>query len=303
MGLPVCANLVRAGFSVTAADVRPQAQAAARGVGAGWADTPAAAAAGADVVFTMLPGPPEVTDAMLGTGGVLDAMAAGAVWIDLTSSTPAVGVLVGAAAERGGVGVLDVPVGGGVSAAESGELSLYVGGDAAVLEAHRELLSAFANRITYMGGHGAGYLTKLLVNLLWFGQAVATGEALLLAARFGLDLEAVRAALASSAAGSEFLRQHAPALLAGDYLTTFGLDRCHEELAGITALADEYAVPFELGKLVTGIHARALAEFGPQDGELLAVALLEQEAGLLLRSSDAEARRPAAADSPSTDYW
>jgi 3-hydroxyisobutyrate dehydrogenase len=77
------------------------------------------------------------------------------------------------------------------------------------------------------------------VNLLWFGQAVATAEALLLARRSGIDLDVLQQALGDSAAASSFIQRDLGALLSGDYLPSFGLDRCCEELAAINALARE----------------------------------------------------------------
>jgi 3-hydroxyisobutyrate dehydrogenase len=178
---------------------------------------------------------------------------------------------------------------GDLRAAASGTLQLFVGGDATLLERHRGLLQALADphRIVHMGGQGAGYTTKLLVNLLWFGQAIATAEALLLAQGEGIDLEVLHQALAGSAAASSFIQHDLGALLGGDYLTSFGLDRCTEELAAITDLARENGVPFELSEHVERTYRRALARYGPADGELLAVAMIEEQAGAQLR------RRPA----------
>lgn len=169
----------------------------------------------------------------------------------------------------------------------TGTLQLFVGGDTALVERHRPLLEVLADpqRITHVGGHGTGYMTKLLVNLLWFGQGVATGEALLLARRAGIDLGILRQALTGSAASSAFISHDLDALPAGDYLACFGLDRCCEELAAVTALGREHDVPFELSALVEQIYQRALRRYGPADGELLAVALLEEEAGVQLRHS------------------
>lgn len=177
--------------------------------------------------------------------------------------------------------MLEAPAGGGVPGARAGKLRLFVGGDAAVVEHHRPLPEVLADpqRITHVGGHGAGYLTKLLVNLLWFGQAIATAEALLLARRAGIDLDVLRQALMDSAASSAFIRSSLGALLAGDYMTGFGLDRCCEELTTVTALGREHDVPLELSALVERIHQRALTRYGPTDGELLAVALLEKKPG------------------------
>ncbi len=289
MGLPMCANLVRAGYDVTAGDLRPGRQAAAAACGARRGGTAAEVAVTAEVLITMLPGTRELHDMMLMPGGVLAALSRGATWIDMTSTAPATGRVLAHAALASGVGMLDAPAGGGVRAAASGTLQLFVGGDAELLDHHRGLLQALADphRIDHMGGHGAGYTTKLLVNLLWFGQAVATAEALLLAHREGIDLEVLHQTLADSAAASSFIHHDLGALLGGDYLASFGLDRCAEELAAITDLARENGVPFELSEHVERTYSRALARYGPADGELLAVAMMEDQAGAQLR------RRPA----------
>ena len=170
------------------------------------------------------------------------------------------------------------------SAAAAGTLQLFVGGRSDVVARHRGMLELLG-RVEHVGDHGAGYTTKLLVNLLWFGQAVAVGEAFLLAHRAGIDLDVLRSALGRSAAASEFVRCDLSALLGGDYLESFGIDRCCEELAAVVALADELAVPFELSAAVERAYRAALTRYGPIDGELLAVALLEERAGTRLRRS------------------
>lgn len=285
MGLPMCANLVAAGYEVTAADARPGLEAAVLDCGARWRGRPADAAAGADLVITVLPGPREVQDVMAGPGGVLAVMPAGAAWVDMTTNSPSAARDLAADAAARGIGVLEAPVGGGVRAARAGTLQLFVGGDSALLERCRPVLEVLAEPrlIAHIGGNGAGYTAKLLVNLLWFGQAVATAEALLVARRAAIDLDVLRQALAASAASSAFIQRDLAALLDGDYLTSFGLDRCCEELASVLALAHETGVPCDFAQLVERTYQRALGRYGPADGELLAVALLEEEAGLRLR--------------------
>jgi 3-hydroxyisobutyrate dehydrogenase len=285
MGMPMCANLVQAGYTVTAGDVRPGRETEVTACGARWAGEAAEAAAGADVLITMLPGTQELTEVMLGPGGVLAVLPPEATWIDMTSTDPKAGRELAAAAHGRGVRVLEAPVGGGVPAAVAGTLQLFVGGDAVLLEQHRALLQVLADpaRITHVGGTGTGYTAKLLVNLLWFGQAVATAEALLLGRRAGIDLDVLRSAFAGSAAASHFITHDLSALFQGDYLTSFGLDRCCEELAAVTALARENRMPFELSEHVERVYRLALDRYGPVDGELLAVAMLEEQAGVRLR--------------------
>jgi 3-hydroxyisobutyrate dehydrogenase len=91
-------------------------------------------------------------------------------------------------------------------------------------------------------------------------------------------------ALRGSSAASTFNRRDVAALFHGDYLASFGLDRICEELEAVTVLAHDYRVPFELSDLVCRTYRRALARYGPVNGELLAMALIEDEAGQKLRT-------------------
>jgi 3-hydroxyisobutyrate dehydrogenase len=279
MGLTICQRLVDAGFCVTAGDRRGECEEDVRAVGARWAQDTSQVVEAADVLITVLPGSSELQDVM---SSAIPALRPGMVWIDMTSAAPGVGLDLMTRAEQRGAQCLEATLGGGVRAAETATLQLFVGGDADLLDRHRPLLETVGT-IEHLGGHGAGYLSKLLVNLLWFGQAVAVGEALLLGLREGLDLDVFVAALRRSAAASNFVGDDLSALLAGDYLDTFGLDRCCEELDAVVGLARDGDVPSELSTAVQQAYRDALVRFGPVDGELLAVALLEERAGLQLR--------------------
>jgi len=286
MGLPIVTRLAAAGYEVTVFDVDAAVATSVRSSGASWAESAPAAARAADVLVTVLPGPTELRDAMLGENGALAYMRAGAYWLDLTSNDPRVASEVATQAISCGVHSVGAPMGGGVTAAETGELEFFVGGDAAAVEAVRPLLAVLGARasLTYLGSDiGAGYTAKLLANLLWFGQAVATTEALLLGQALGLDLATLRTTLGASAGGSVFLDRYVDSLLAGDYLESFGIDRVVEELDTVTALAETAGVPFELSTLVMRLHREALSRFGPVDGELLAAKLLEERANTTLR--------------------
>jgi 3-hydroxyisobutyrate dehydrogenase len=285
MGMPICASLARAGYDVTATDRRTELEPELAARGARWAESPRAVAEASEVLLTVLPGSDEVREVLLSDDGALSGLRRGATWIDMSTCPPGAGRALAERAQSAGVRCLDAPMGAGVDAATAATLHLYVGGDAALVEEQRGLLSAVANpvHIRHVGAGGAGYLVKLLANLLWFGQAVATAEALLVAGRAGLDLDVVRDAIGSSAASSDFIRSDLDALLDGDYLTSFPLDRCCAELEAATALAGELGVPHELASVVTSIHLSALERYGPVDGELLGVSLLEEQAGLRIR--------------------
>ncbi|MFF4305260.1 NAD(P)-dependent oxidoreductase [Streptomyces sp. NPDC001601] len=283
MGTPLCGRFVTAGHAVTAFDLRPEREEAVRSLGADWASSVTAAAAGADVLVTVVPGPDEAEAAL--QDAVFSVLASGAVWIDMTSNAPAVAEVLRERARAHGVDVLEAPVGGSPDDAEQGRLRLFVGGSPEVLDRYRPLLEAVttSDRISHMGGPGTGYTTKLLINLLWFGQAAATAEALLLGRRAGIDLGVLRDTLADSAAGSDFIRRDLSALFAGNYLPSYGLDRIRDQLEVITGEARDLGTPHAIADTVLRLHRRALERFGPVNGELLAVALLEEVAGTLLR--------------------
>jgi 3-hydroxyisobutyrate dehydrogenase len=284
MGLAMCVRLAGRGFAVSATDLRPEVRGPVTEAGAHWADSAAEVAARCDVLITMLPGPGEVSAI---AGEMIGALSPGCTWIDMSSATPAVAAEIALAAEGRDVRILDAPVGGGPPEAGSGHLLAFVGASGDDLEAQRDVLESLAERVVHVGRPGSGYAVKLIVNLLWFEQAVAAAEALSLAVRAGLHPETVRLAVQESAAASRFMERDAPALMRGDDLTSFSLARSHEELAGVLALGDQLGVPLALAERATELYAQALERYGDVDGELMAARLVAERAGVDLAGEGA----------------
>jgi 3-hydroxyisobutyrate dehydrogenase len=292
MGIEVCARVVQARYTVTATDLRPELEPVVVATGARWAGSVAEVASRCDVVITVLPGPAEVSAVI---DPMVEALAPGSTWIDLSSATPEVADRIARAAQSRGVRTLDAPVGGGPEVARSGRLLVFAGGDAGVLEVERELLEAFASRVLHVGAAGSGYAVKLLVNLLWFGQAVAASEALALATRCGVDPEEFRRAVQESAAASRFMAIDAPALLRGDDMQAFSLSRCVDELEAVLALARQLDAPFAIAGRVTELYADALERYGDVAGELLAARLVAERSNVRFgEHPDASGQAPAA---------
>jgi 3-hydroxyisobutyrate dehydrogenase len=184
------------------------------------------------------------------------------------------------------VEVLDAPVAGQSVGAEAGTLSIYVGGSEEAFERGRPLLEAMGNprRIFHVGDNGAGYTVKLLLNLLWFIQSVATGEVLSTGVRAGVSLEKLYEALVGSPANTNFLEHDVRSVLdAGDYDEAFPMRLVTKDLGLAVDLAREVGVPVELAALVEQIHRRARIRFGDQAGEISAIRLYEELAGVELR--------------------
>ncbi len=281
MGLPIAARLVANGFTSSVFDIVDRAEAAAA-IGAAWAPDARALASDSDVLVTALPGRAELEQVLSGDDGLLASLRHGALWLDLTSGSPELTAsLAGLAAARG-VAVVAAPMGGSPADAEAGTLTFSVAGADSAIERVLPLLAVLAvdGGIQRIGSRPEDAQTvKLLANLLWFGQAVAATEALLLGTALGVDVATLRRVLPRSAGASRFLDGHLDQLLAGDNAETFGLARVVEELDSAAALAESTGTPFELSALVTRLHHEALERFGAVDGELLAARLLEERAG------------------------
>jgi 3-hydroxyisobutyrate dehydrogenase len=275
MGIAVCGRLADRGFSIVANDQRSELRDSVIETGAQWAETAAETAARCDVLLTMLPGPAELAAAR---DSLIDALRPGSTWIDMTTANPAMAEEIAYAVRSRAVRTLDAPLAGDPVAARTGRLLVFVGAREADLEAHRGLLEHLASTVIHVGRPGSGYTMKLLVNLLWFGQAVANAEALSLAVRAGLDPRVVRSAVQQSAAANRFMERDADALLSGDGLTSYALGRCHDQLRIVLSLADELEVPLALGERVTELYAQALQRYGNLDGELLAARLVAERA-------------------------
>jgi len=286
MGGPMCGHLVRAGYEVSAFDVDPVALSRLRDAGARAAGSVADCAHGVEVLITMLPAPPHVEQVLLGEGAAIAALEPGSIAIDMSTSSTAVGARVLSAAGTRGVEVLDAPVAGQSIGAKAGTLAIYVGGSEAVFARARELFDVMGDpeRIFHLGPNGAGYTVKLLLNLLWFIESVAVGEVLSLGVRAGVSLDRLHAALVGSPANSVFLERDVRMVLDdGDYDEAFPMRLVTKDLGLAVDLARDVGMPVELTTLVEQIHRRARAQYGDDAGEISAVRLYEDLAGVSLR--------------------
>jgi 3-hydroxyisobutyrate dehydrogenase len=135
-----------------------------------------------------------------------------------------------------------------------------------------------------VGGNGAGYTVKLMINLLWFAHLTATAEVLAVGTAAGVDLATLRRCLLASPAASNFLdRDVLPVLQGGDYDEGFALALACKDLGLAVDLARDTGVPAEIGALVEQIYRRARAQYGDAGGEMLPIKLLEDLTGIPLR--------------------
>ena len=203
MGGGMSANIQRAGYPMVVFDIREGMTRPLLEGGARLGSSPAEVAQASDITFTSLPGPKEVEAVALGREGVLEGIRSGSIYVDLSSSRPTLIREMEPKFREKGAHVLDAPVSGGKSGAESGNLAVMVGGDREIFEQIKPLLDSFGDKVFYAGGIGAGSICKLVHNMIGHSVRQAIAEGLTLGVKAGVEPEAVWGVYAPRVAGPD----------------------------------------------------------------------------------------------------
>lgn len=261
MGLPMAGHLLKAGHGLTVYTRSRHKAADLLDRGAAWADSPAAAARRAEVVFTCVPDTPDVWHVLLGPGGVAEAARAGLIVVDHSTISPSTTREMATELASRGVTLVDAPISGGDVGARNATLSIMCGGERYAFDAVQPLLQVMGKTITYCGPSGAGQLTKLVNQILVSLTNLAVCEALTFAQAAGLDPKATIQAVGGGAAASWQLTNLGPRMLAGDYAPGFMIKLQQKDLR----LALEAAR--QAGLKLDGLsHVAKLFDEGAADG-------------------------------------
>jgi 3-hydroxyisobutyrate dehydrogenase len=189
MGLPMAANLIKAGHAVSGFDVNEDAGARLAAGGGTKAQSIAEACKDPEVMITMLPAGEHVREVYLGEGGVLAAVAPGTLLIDSSTIDVETARQVAQAAQARGLAMIDAPVSGGVAGAQAATLTFMVGGEDDAFERARPLLEAMGKTVVHAGGPGNGQAAKICNNMILGASMIVVAEAFLLAEKLGLDAQ------------------------------------------------------------------------------------------------------------------
>jgi 3-hydroxyisobutyrate dehydrogenase len=281
MGWPMAANLVKAGFEVTVADVvAGRAEAFAAETGGKAAASPAEAAKGADCVITIVPTSKQVAEAVEAVG---PSLAAGMLVIDMTSGQPGRTREIAAGLAAKGVAMIDCPVSGGVPRAKTGQLAIMAGGDEADLDRAEPVLKAMGTSIHRCGPIGAGQAMKALNNLVSAGGYLIGIEALLIGQRFGLDpAKMVDVLNASTGMNNSTQKKFKEYVLSRRFDAGFGLDLMVKDLSIALEVGRETTTPTPFAALCREMWASAAAMLGPGADHTAVAKLSEQMTGTVL---------------------
>lgn len=282
MGSRIGRRLLAADYEMSVYDPSPEAMEDAAASGAEPAADVTSALRGCSQVLTSLPDASAVKAAAYGPAGILSTLPAGAVWIEMSSSHPLVTRELARTVALQGAGLLDATLSGGVVGAESGGLTIMVGGPAELLKRVRPTLEVLSSRIIHVGGNaGDGDLAKVITNMLAGVNLTAIAEGLAVGVLGGLDLERLVMAIGSSSGASLASNVKIPRdVLTGTLNSGFKIRQQLKDLRTFLGLAAELQASARMGSLMDEMWRDLAVPDHEDDDHTAIVLLLARAAGI-----------------------
>jgi len=298
MGAHMARNLQKSATKLVVHDARRSAAEPHLAAGAVWAETPRKVAESVEVVFTSLPGPPEVEAVALGPDGLASGLRKGAAFFDLSTNSPTVVRRIHAAFTERGLHMLDAPVSGGPRGAQTGKLALWVGGEHTIFNRHKPLLDAMGDRARYVGPIGAGSVAKLVHNCAGYALQTVLAEVFTLGVKGGVDPLALFEAVRQGASG----RRRTFDGLIDQFLPNvydppgFALRLAHKDVTLATALGRELGVPMRLSNLALEELTEAMNRGWAGRDSRVAMKLQQERAGVSIEVDPSKLKAAVARD-------
>jgi len=285
MGKPMAMNLLKAGYPLTVYDIVSERVKALVAGGAKAGASSKDVAKQSEVVITMLPNSPHVKEAVLGPGGVLEGAKSGTILIDMSSIAPLTSREIAEKAAKKGAAMLDAPVSGGEPKAIEGTLAIMVGGPQETFDQVKDILGAMGSSVTRVGEIGSGNVAKLANQIIVALNIAAMSEAMVLAAKAGVDPEKVFEAIRGGLAGSAVLNAKMPMVLKGNFKPGFRIELHIKDLANALDTAHEVGVPLPLSSAVMEVMQALKADGKATDDHSGIIQFYEKLARIQVREA------------------
>ncbi|TWJ09453.1 NAD(P)-dependent oxidoreductase [Altererythrobacter ishigakiensis] len=268
MGGPMAGHLARAGHDVTvynrtkARTEEWQARWSAEGLQVSLAETPAAAAKGAQMLFTCVGNDLDLEQVLLGENGALDAMSTDSLLVDHTTTSANLARALAAQCEDRGVSFIDAPVSGGQAGAENGKLAIMCGGTAEAMANATPVMDCYAARIVHVGTVGAGQTAKMANQMCIAGVLGGLSEAIRLSQAAGLDLDKTFEAISGGAAQSWQMENRWHTMVKDEFDFGFAIDWMRKDLGYALEEARGLGLSSPISALVDQFYAEVQANGG-----------------------------------------
>jgi 3-hydroxyisobutyrate dehydrogenase len=285
IGAPLVRNFLKAGYGVAVHNRRRATAETLIEAGAVWAPDMAAVAAGAQIVFSALPGPAEQEAVYRGPGGLIAACAPGTVLVDMTTSSPALVRALAAEFAAGGCAMLDAPVSGGPKGAATRRLAIWVSGAEDAFAKARPVLDVIGDQVRYLGATGTATVAKLCHNCANYGFQAVLAEIMTLGVKAGVDPAVLWGAIRQGSLG----RQRPVDRLADQFLPgefdkpSFTLRLAQKDVRLATELGRELDVPMRVANLTYADITEAVNRGWGDEDSRAAMKLQQQRSGVAIK--------------------
>ncbi len=274
MGSELVRHLLAAGHTLVAAARGGRSRARASRLGLSLRATPAEVAQASEVVFTMVTAGSDVESVALGPEGLVHGASPGLIHVDMSTISPAIARDVARRLGERGIAMLDAPVSGGVAAAKTASLTIFVGGDQAVFERTRPLLASLGKTIFHMGPAGTGQVTKLANQIAQLACLQGAAEALLFAREQGADPGRVREAVMTGYGASRMLDVLGKKMVERDFAAGIVAALHHKDIGIALELAHAAGLSLPVtAQVMQQLNALMGSGFGEQDSSSLLLVL------------------------------
>jgi 2-hydroxy-3-oxopropionate reductase len=286
MGSPMAKNLIKNGYKLIVYDIVKERIERLVEEGAEAADSCKEVAERSDVIITMVPSSPHVKEVVLGRGGIIEGIRKGSILIDMSTIDPVTTKEVAKILSDKDVKMLDAPVARGVSAAISGTLVIFVGGEKETYERCKPILSPMGEDIDYVGESGAGEVVKIINNLIIAIAMCSLSEALVLGVKAGVEPDILFKALSKGSANSFVLQNHVKNfVLKGKFeKEVFPVDYIMKDLGLALITGEKYHVPQYFGSLAYQTYESTRAAGYSEMYYPVVIKTLEKLAGVEVRA-------------------
>jgi len=276
MGQSMAGHLLSDGHALTVFSRTRKKTLALISKGAIWTNSPMKAAVGAEIVCSMVGYPADVEKVFLGPDGALQSMQPGSLYIDFTTSSPALALKIFEKAEKRGIAALDAPVSGGDIGAREGKLSIMVGGKSAAFERALPIFQRLGKTVIYQGKAGSGQHAKMVNQIMIAGIMMGMCEGLLYARKAGLNPETVLASVGGGAAASWSLANLYPRILKGDLGPGFYVEHFVKDLQIALSEARRMKLNLPALALAEKLYAQLKSDGGARLGTQALIRQLEK---------------------------
>jgi 2-hydroxymethylglutarate dehydrogenase len=285
MGRHMSRRILEAGYNLTVYDLNKEAATPLVEKGAVWSNSPQELAKSCQLFFSSLPTPKIIEDVVYGKNGLSQGWKEGDIYVDMSTNSPSLIRKIAKDAQKKGVTVLDAPVSGGTKGAESGTLTIMVGGDADVLEKVNNILLAMGQKVVRVGDVGCGNVAKLVNNLISLAINSISAEGFALGVKAGIDPQVLLDIISTSTGDNWCARQYPRTTFQGNFEPGFKISLAFKDIGLAMDLGKEYGVPLPVGAAVKKDLADVMAAGLGEKGVDAVILPLEKAAGIKVRTT------------------